>query len=353
MILFLLTILCFNLVHAANQSTSLESRPNIPAPSPITNEIYEQAKLRIFSVNRISLRIFEKVSIVWTLDSESRYSLKVLFDLKVEDLLKAILNDDSDEVLVFLLFCYQNYSKVLIFTSISSLYSSRTKAKTRNEILNRVFKNFNIFLLSGILNSKPSNLSKPDDSLEGFKLLDLYRTIWYTKLRPLRRLVKSPIEKIEKIIEEKFIFFPIFLTHKTEDLLDWEYPNLLLDVQGSFDKITPSIRKFSLLSNHLGIHLKDIESPENLSRFRWLASKCSGFLYHFFYFHDCKFWENLSEEFFEYSMRSTVQYHLKLNEEKITIFEKMIDNSFENYGELRFLVEKIISKASNAQGKPN
>jgi hypothetical protein len=312
----------------------------------MVNEIYEREKQRIFSDNRIKLRTFHRITILWTKNSEFVDSLEVLFNLKIEDLLKAFLNDDTNELLVFLLFSYQNYKKVLIFSSISSLYSSRTKAETRKEILMSVLKNFNIFLLNGILNSKPSNWTNSGDSLEGFKLLNLYRTLWYTKIRPLRRLIKSPkVDRIEKIIEEKFIFIPIFLNHSTEDLLDWEFPNLLLDVQGYFREITPSIRKFSFLSDHFKMQLKDVERADNLSMFQRLSSKSSEFLRHFLYFNDCKFWENSFGELFLSSVRSTVQYHLVLGEGNMEIFSKTIYNSFKNYDELRILVKKIIDKA--------
>jgi hypothetical protein len=349
---FLLTILCLHATYAAKLNLSPESCPIITAPSKMAIEIYEKEKLKIFSFNESRLKFLKKPSIVWEDNPFIKESLEALFKLKLEDLLKLILLDDSQELLVFILFTYQNSNRVLIFRDIPSLFSFEIEIQTRIEILENVFEGFRAFLLNGIFNSKPVRWLKSEDSSVGCRLLELYRDIWSRKVCRLKRLVKSPKVKEEKVlIEEKFTFLSIFLASETENLLDWEYSNLLNDVKGGvFNKVSPSIRNFSILSSHFKMQLLDIEDPGHLSRFRRFASKDKDFLRHFLYFSSYSSWEYYSGRMFESSVRSNVKYHMELNNESILIFKKPIESSFENYDELRILVATIISKAYDGLG---
>jgi hypothetical protein len=211
-------------------------------------EIYAREKDNILSFFRPKFYQFWRVEILWVPYPALMRSFKVLYALETKELLKCLLSDASDNLLITFLFSLRDCRNILVFTNTLCLRIAAPPF--RKMVMEDIFDNFMNFLSWDILSAKLLNWSSSKDSLNGYFLLGLFRTLWNRELYPLgSSMSKSEdLKKMEKLIEDRLIFYEIFFDFRTEDLLILEYPNVLSDIRNSILKITHAVRNFCFLA---------------------------------------------------------------------------------------------------------
>jgi hypothetical protein len=336
----------------------------IKEPTKETWKVYKKAKFEILHFHRTIFRMEDNIS-EYASERKARINESVpeyamLFkSLKIldrEELLKALIVEDSLEFIIILFYSFPFFGKNLVFENINSLLVFKPPE------LKDVLNNFRIFLSHTIRKSKPLNWTDSSHSSVGYQLMDLFRVLWNSKIKPLGRKILTFFSAWEESIENRFKLLDLFLAHKTEDLLIIEYGRLRKKQSGMNILSHPEIQNFCFLAQHFKKALKEVNSSEYLSRFQWFSSQSSLFHSYFDIAINFPFFDDypLSAHLYCFSWKH-FSFHSMVfvkSDKTVAIFWQSISATHGDYWELRKLVNwmmykfKLYSKKMNStEGK--
>jgi hypothetical protein len=317
-------------------------------PSPETIKIYKQEREKILNFYRKNFSRQEKPAFVKSCP-EIENSLKILSKLCINDFLGLMRRESSKE---FIVIFWQNFEKcnegILTFGNLKSLHPSNSQ--TDWKLLKWTFFNFRNCLNAAVLKSKFPNWKKLKDSSASFENLQIHLDFWNAKLKPLAKeiLKRGHFKKVERIVERRFTFLGVFLAHRTEDLLRWEYPNLIEDIQGGVVRITFIIQDFCFLARHFRAVLTYAESKVFTLKLEWLSSQPAQFIALFLYFAGLYWLDNYPWErqflFRTDRFKKSNRDDIVLQKDRVLIFDKPITKSNSYYNEIRRMAHIILKK---------
>ena len=287
--LFIIFLLCC--INCSATSTLPDGENEIlsfltPLPQEIL-AIYERERDNIIYL--IQNELGSKKSFTLTLGNYQELEMgmqNLLCKLSIKDLLKAIIRDNSDYVLVISLSVHPliKLNDKLYFLGETLFPLSAMSHSSSSEI----FNNFRRLIFKALLKTPP--LSQSD----GKELLSIIQLLWYNKLEPLGKKLLSKVElKCEqKLTKERFRFIDYFLNNDPKVRIIREYTTLRQDIleerggsKFNYSVILfPSNLHFSFLAQQLKFRLKTLSSSEFLNDLEWLASQDQSFLSYFFHF---------------------------------------------------------------------
>jgi hypothetical protein len=259
-----------------------------------SQNIYDECKNQIISYTEKNYKEHPKIFVE---DNEILSVVKCsLFRIDANVLLDLLLADNSDKFLVIIFFAYYDIS-FIVFHDIGSL--SHLKGFPRKDIpLKKIFKNYRRFLLRTFIRVKDECFcSNSPNRSTGFDLLRKFESFWDNRLAHLARQLLSKEEYVEELIQFKsrIRFLDIFLNNDFESLMVYEFKRLHKVFQKIDVENPTSVENFIFLSEHLGLHLKNISSPELAKFLNFLASQIPEFIVYFFYFYQMKLVTSLKD----------------------------------------------------------
>jgi hypothetical protein len=301
-------------------------------------EIFNEAKERILSLTKLLYQQKGKItSRRWHFPSVEPINLLSRLDSNV--LVKLLIDDVSDELLIIYFFAYSKSYALLLFRNINSLCALKDSPQNKIRLV-KIFENFRKFLFKRFTLTKGgccSNFEKAplnssylleikdfwergwitlssiyekfkdflfwrsaklpvdvnyDDFLSSrgfpanFKLLKNLEFLWENRLERLakRLLSNAEFKEVSNQIKDRLDFLNSFLTYGLESMLVREYKSLYDDIQAVGIKKSSRFKNFLFLIRHFVEHLNESDCiTEGLGM---LASKDPEFIIVFYFIYD-------------------------------------------------------------------